>query len=289
MARIRSVKPDIRRSITVGQWPREVRLAFIYLWMYLDDSGRGLDDTRLLVAELFPLDRDVTEKKMDRWIDLMATTKRPGDDTPPLCRYEVAGQRYLHATKWTHQRINRPQPSRLPHCPIHESGVNESLSRSRPDSLNDSLNDSLSDSPPSRAPADQGAGSRERSREQGETAAAVSDSSDDDEQTADQLLDTTGPWLDPIRTSHRRTILEALHRHYPTPAIEAGLRDWATRDNPKPGLLAHLINDHGKPTNGHSPPGKPAWCGTCDQTTRLADTDAGPIRCPECHPLAASA
>ncbi len=87
--------------------------------MYLDDEGRGHDDMRLVVAELFPLDRDVTEKKMDRWLGLIASTKTDEDDVPPLCRYEVRGRRYMHATKWTHQKINRPQVSRLPACPTH--------------------------------------------------------------------------------------------------------------------------------------------------------------------------
>lgn len=33
---------------------------------------------------------------------------------------------------------------------------------------------------------------------------------------------------------------------------------------------------------------RPAWCGHCDQQTRLLgwdDGDAVPVRCPECHPL----
>lgn len=122
MARIRSIKPEVRRSLTVAAWPREVRLAWVYLWGYLDDKGRGVDDMRLIVAELFPLDRDVTERKMERWIALMA--EKPEHDpfeAPPLCRYEVGGRYYLHAVKWhEHQKINRPQPSRLPACPIHE-------------------------------------------------------------------------------------------------------------------------------------------------------------------------
>lgn len=122
MARIRSIKPEVRRSLTVGAWPREVRLAWVYLWGYLDDKGRGVDDMRLIVAECFPLDRDVTERKMERWIALMA--EKPEHDpteAPPLCRYGVGGRHYLHAIKWReHQKINRPQPSRLPACPIHE-------------------------------------------------------------------------------------------------------------------------------------------------------------------------
>lgn len=165
MARIRSVKPEIRRSLTVAEWPREVRLTWIYLWMYLDDEGRGLDDMRLIVSELFPLDRDVTEKKMDRWLEMMATTKTSDDDVPPLCRYEVAGRRYLHAVNWGHQRINRPQESRLPPCPVHD--------RITADSVNGSLNGSVTThgtrsepSLPSRAPADQGAGNK-GTRDQG--------------------------------------------------------------------------------------------------------------------------
>jgi len=123
MARIRSIKPEVRKSLTVGAWPREVRLAWVYLWGYLDDYGRGIDDMRLILAECFPLDRDVTERKMERWIALMAE-KPEHDDTelPPLCRYEVTGRHYLHATKWAqHQRVSHPQDSRIPPCPIHES------------------------------------------------------------------------------------------------------------------------------------------------------------------------
>lgn len=121
MARIRSIKPEIRKSLTVAAWPREVRLAWIYLWGYLDDAGRGLDDARLITAECFPLDRDVTEKKLNAWLDIMAEKpEHDPQDHPPLCRYETGGRRYLHAVKWSHQKINRPQPSRLPSCPIHE-------------------------------------------------------------------------------------------------------------------------------------------------------------------------
>lgn len=166
MARIRSIKPEVRRSLTVAQWSREVRLAWIYLWGYLDDEGRGVDDMRLAVAELFPLDRDVTEKKLDKWLDIIATTKTNEDDSPPLCRYEVAGQRYLHAVKWAdHQRINRPSPSRVPPCPAHEYGVSDSRNHSRSDSVSDSRPDSRA----SRAPAEQG---KEGSREQGTRSAA---------------------------------------------------------------------------------------------------------------------
>lgn len=122
MARIRSIKPEAPKSLTLASWPREVRLAWHYLSMYLDDKGRGIDEARLIIAECFPWDRDVTEKKMAGWLDLMAAKpKRKPEDEPALCRYEVAGVRYLHAPKFdAHQRINRPTKSKVPPCPSHE-------------------------------------------------------------------------------------------------------------------------------------------------------------------------
>lgn len=121
MARIRSVKPELRKSLTVAAWPREVRYAWVLLWGYLDDHGRGVDDLRLLVADLFPLDRDVTERKLDNWLNRMTEKPEHDDDPPPLCRYEVRGRRFMHAVKWTsHQRVSHPGESRIPPCPIHD-------------------------------------------------------------------------------------------------------------------------------------------------------------------------
>lgn len=38
------------------------------------------------------------------------------------------------------------------------------------------------------------------------------------------------------------------------------------------------------------PPGKPPWCGECDEHTRQRENAAGqPYRCPDCHPLAVGA
>ena len=50
MARIRSVKPELRTSLTVAQWPREVRYFWVLLWGYLDDHGYGVDEPRLIKA-----------------------------------------------------------------------------------------------------------------------------------------------------------------------------------------------------------------------------------------------
>lgn len=131
MARIRSVKPGLRTSRVVASWPFEVRYFWVLLWGYLDDEGRGLDLPRAIAADCYPLDKTVTERKVDRWLDLIASTRiNPGDE-PPLCRYEIGGREFLHAVNWReHQHPNRPTPSTHPPCPLHER-LTESRSESR--------------------------------------------------------------------------------------------------------------------------------------------------------------
>lgn len=114
MARIRTIKPSLYTSLTVSSWPVPVRWTFAGLFTYLDDAGRGVDEPRLIKAELYPLDDAMTAKKVEQH---MATIASNG----PLCRYEFAGQRFIHVTSWAeHQRINRPTPSKVPPCPTHE-------------------------------------------------------------------------------------------------------------------------------------------------------------------------
>lgn len=116
MARIRSIKPEMRTSITVSMWPREVRYFFILLWGYLDDYGRGVDDELLIASDCFPRDRDVTPERVDDWLELIA-------DSGPLCRYEVDGRQYLHAPNWReHQKPSHPTRSKIPPCPDDEPG-----------------------------------------------------------------------------------------------------------------------------------------------------------------------
>lgn len=122
MARIRSVKPELRTSLTVSQWPREIRYFFVLLWGYLDDHGYGLDEPRLIKPDCFPLDDDISVSDVDKWIDLIA-----GHGS--LCRFRGPdGRRILHAPKWAdHQRPQHPAVPKFPVCTLsHETVMNVS-------------------------------------------------------------------------------------------------------------------------------------------------------------------
>lgn len=234
MARIRSIKPEIRRSLVVSSWPYPVRWTFVGLPGYLDDEGRGHDDTRLIKSELYPLDDDMTSRKLEHHLQQIAANG-------PLCRYEVDGRRYLHVTTWNeHQRVNRPSPSRIPPCPIHERALNDHGVLSEPSS------------PRARAcaPAEQGAGkgagSREPGREQGAGAAVAASTHHDD--TAQRLLDehltaVGRPIPPPAATKLHEHIRQLTDDGTDEDLIRQALTEYRTRAGAKPGLLPHLVAD----------------------------------------------
>jgi hypothetical protein len=121
VARIRSVKPELRDSALVASWPFAVRYFWVLLWGYLDDYGRGLDFPKRIAGDCFPSpDDDIDAKDVDSWLNLMSVGQ--ADEQGPVCRYEVGGKRYIHCVNWSeHQKPNRPTPSRIPPCPFHES------------------------------------------------------------------------------------------------------------------------------------------------------------------------
>lgn len=117
MARIRSVKPELRTSLTAAEWPRDVRYLWVLLWGYLDDHGRGVDDARLVKADCLPLDDDVTRDTMEDWVGMITASGS-------LCRYVVDGRHYMHAPDWTkHQRPQHPKDSVIPPCPRCSNGA----------------------------------------------------------------------------------------------------------------------------------------------------------------------
>jgi len=119
MARIRTIKPAFFSSLSNADLPIPTRMTWIGLWTYVDDKGRAVDDARLVKAAIWPLDDAYTAKKVEA--DLV-TLEKAGK----IGRYIHDGQRYFAVVKWKdHQRIDKPQPSKLPPAPWEEDSGND--------------------------------------------------------------------------------------------------------------------------------------------------------------------
>ena len=108
--RIRSIRPEFWSSEDIAALTWEQRLIYIGLWSYVDDNGVGRDVTKLIAADLFPLDDDThgALKQIAGALKLLCARGM-------ITRYTVSGKPYLHITAWeTHQKINRPSGARYP-------------------------------------------------------------------------------------------------------------------------------------------------------------------------------
>ncbi|MGY3359765.1 hypothetical protein ACVWZK_006428 [Bradyrhizobium sp. GM0.4] len=107
MARIRTIKPELPQSQSIGRLSRDARLLFIQLFTIADDAGRARAASRLLASLLYPYDDDAPTL-IEGWLDELAQQKQ-------IRRYVVDGSEYLEIVKWLeHQKIDRPSASRLP-------------------------------------------------------------------------------------------------------------------------------------------------------------------------------
>ena len=105
--RIRTIKPEFWMSESVGRLSREARLLFLGLLSACDDSGRTRAASRFLASLLFPYDSDAIDR-IDGWLTEL-------EAQGIARRYVVEGCTYLELPKWSsHQKIDRPSPSKLP-------------------------------------------------------------------------------------------------------------------------------------------------------------------------------
>lgn len=107
MPRIRTIKPEVQHSETLGRVSRDARLTFILMWPQADDDGRLRANSRMLASVLFPYDDDAPAR-MDGWLTEL-------EDVGCIRRYEVDGSKYIDIPKWLeHQKIDHPKPSKFP-------------------------------------------------------------------------------------------------------------------------------------------------------------------------------
>ena len=107
MARIRTIKPEFWTSGQIMECSTNTRLLFIGLWNFADDKGRMTANPKKIRAQIFPSD----ELTVDH-INMMLSELSKND---LITLYEVDNIEYLQIDGWSkHQRIDKPQPSRLP-------------------------------------------------------------------------------------------------------------------------------------------------------------------------------
>lgn len=109
MARIRSAKPEFWTDPLMCALPRDVRFTFKGLWeACADDEGRFLADPRMVKSAIWPLDDDITTKKLGA---MLITLEQRGR----IELYEIGGVRYGVIVNWSkHQKISHKLPSRIP-------------------------------------------------------------------------------------------------------------------------------------------------------------------------------
>lgn len=107
MGRIRTIKPELPQSESMGRVSRESRLCFILLWTLADDAGRLRGNSRMLASLLYPYDDDA-KLLIDGWLKEL-------DDEGCIVRYEINGDHFIQIKKWLqHQKIDKPSLSKIP-------------------------------------------------------------------------------------------------------------------------------------------------------------------------------
>lgn len=113
MARIRSIHPAINEDETLVNVSDSAERLFTRLWTYLDDEGRGKDNTRLIKAAIYPLHDHKTPDVIDR--DLWELV-----DHGLLLRYEADGVNVIAAKPKAWANYQKPKhrtDSKLPGPP----------------------------------------------------------------------------------------------------------------------------------------------------------------------------
>lgn len=125
MARIRTIKPDFWEDEHVSVLHRDARLLFICCWNLADDEGLLRWTPEYLKAEAFRYDTDVSVKKMAALMAELVEgrfvfTYKAGRSQQAL-GYIVKFRK--------HQKINRPQPAKLPPPSIQNLEVRRMYAR----------------------------------------------------------------------------------------------------------------------------------------------------------------
>ncbi|MEV0616111.1 HNH endonuclease [Nonomuraea sp. NPDC050404] len=109
LARIRTIKPDFWDDDAVGALSRDARLMFIATWNLADDEGLVRWTAAYLKAHVFMYDDDITTADVEALMQELVERDMVFPYVAGKARQKLA---YVVNFR-KHQRINRPQPSKL--------------------------------------------------------------------------------------------------------------------------------------------------------------------------------
>jgi hypothetical protein len=110
MPRIRTVKPEFWEDELLGVMPRDARLLFIATFNMADDEGILRWTPAYIKAQAFMYDDDLTLKDVDQLMRCLTDTGLVFPFIGGVAKQQMA----LVVNFRKHQRINRPQKSKLP-------------------------------------------------------------------------------------------------------------------------------------------------------------------------------
>lgn len=125
MARIRTIKPTHVNDKELANITLQAHLLWVLSWCYSDDEGVFENDPLLLKSQLFPRRTDIRVTDITQWLDQL-------DKARYIIPFDHQGQGYyIHRTFKAHQKIDRPQPSKIP-SEIIQRALDDHSSNDRP-------------------------------------------------------------------------------------------------------------------------------------------------------------
>lgn len=108
MARIRTIKPEFWTDEKIGSIKRDIRLLFIGLWNLADDDGVLKANPAYIKGQLFAFDDELRTGTVKEWLDALENARM----VIPFSHNRESY--YVIRSFKSHQKINRPTPSKIP-------------------------------------------------------------------------------------------------------------------------------------------------------------------------------
>lgn len=108
MPRIRTIKPEHWGDKELPTISMQAHLLWIGMWNFSDDRGCIDSDPFFIKSQIFPRRTELRVEQIKQWLDQLVNARF----IIPFV-YESVGY-YIHRTFEVHQRLEKPQPSKIP-------------------------------------------------------------------------------------------------------------------------------------------------------------------------------